>query len=745
MRNSIAALLLLTAAASAQYANQGYVDLAFPQRQFQVTVDQGTSPVWRWNILDNGLPYTNLPPGTTATWALFPSWASTSGVFATSTETGASYVTIPLAPGQTASNGTWASQVILNDSNGVPWFTGRGQVLVRESPGTTASLDVFTTAIIISNFTWLGKFPIEAMPDGLLQSETNGISGGGSAYILWTGAEDGDVENPNNWEGGVVPGPADTAWVTDAFGAANMPNTGELSASLVVSGSEQAQWWAALHGSAHFWGATINFGTVRGPVVFHDASLNYDGVVVGSFVFAGSSRNMAGSSIQGSGTFIDSASNEGTVNGTVTFADTSQNPGEVIGNAVFVDSAYNVFGGSISGHATFIDATYNLGTVGGTITYLDTQIVDMNGMKLLDGGGNGGQIDLANRSVTAGDPSTAVWGWDSDGIRLFGTTWSGIHWPNIGMFPYIIATSDSETSIRMGNVDNITLNARLIVQDDVRLNGQLLNSDGAAIINLTPTMEAINDASGGKIIHLVADEAWIGNGTKWLDIRNTQFEDGSENILLQLSGAPKIYDGAGNILFDADPYGAYIGSSGGPFISLKEGEQSIAYGGGESTLFLDLTNEQEAINDTTGAKLIDLNTRSYQGSGRILLEASSSATGLEAGDPIGWAASVDPDGAFASETYTVPAYLDGRTIEVQVCTSFLGTMGDSSVILELKKNNGSLSPPFKVMDFSNDDFYWGSRRISVATGDALTVEFFGIHGTDTEVSCDTELFWQIVE
>lgn len=87
---------------------------------------------------------------------------------------------------------------------------------------------------------------------------------------------------------------------------------------------------------AVFGAGSENFGTITGTVTFQNGSAN-SGTVTGNAVFNGNAENKSGATITGNATFNDSSVNAGAVSGNASVALTATNTGTVSGTVTVVD------------------------------------------------------------------------------------------------------------------------------------------------------------------------------------------------------------------------------------------------------------------------------------------------------------------------------------------------------------------------------------------------------------------------
>lgn len=127
-----------------------------------------------------------------------------------------------------------------------------------------------------------------------------------------------------------------------------------------------------LTGDTIFNDDSINSGTVTGDVTFNNFGGN-EGTIIGDAIF--NDYTYSASGITGDVVFNDATANSGgTITGNVIFNDDSDSDGEILGDAVFNDNSENS-GGTITGNACFAVTATNSGTVTGTVSVCSAPIV----------------------------------------------------------------------------------------------------------------------------------------------------------------------------------------------------------------------------------------------------------------------------------------------------------------------------------------------------------------------------------
>lgn len=118
-----------------------------------------------------------------------------------------------------------------------------------------------------------------------------------------------------------------------------------------------------------------NYAIVTGDATFNGNSGNFGGTVQGNATFNGHSYNDAGT-VQGNSTFNGTSFNWGTLVGNATFNNSSDNGISGLGmaqsNATFNDSSTNGLYGTVEGNACFAPTATNAGTVNGTVSVCST-------------------------------------------------------------------------------------------------------------------------------------------------------------------------------------------------------------------------------------------------------------------------------------------------------------------------------------------------------------------------------------
>jgi YVTN family beta-propeller protein len=157
-----------------------------------------------------------------------------------------------------------------------------------------------------------------------------------------------------------------------------------------------------------------NKGTITGTATFNDSSQNYFSG------FGGSGQGI----VQGTAIFNDSSANVSTVEANAEFHNSTQNApdtGIVEGNAEFYDTAVN--GGTIMGNATFTDNSQNGATINGNATFNGNSLL-ASGVVEGDATFNGDLSDIQSHGGSVSGTKTRRYSSDTTTTRDFRSFWT---------------------------------------------------------------------------------------------------------------------------------------------------------------------------------------------------------------------------------------------------------------------------------------------------------------------------------